>query len=155
LRGKAPVGEGKNQWTAGFDDASDLLHDAHRSYQVLNRDADGCGLKLGVGKWQHWVGVQVVDEPRFEPRVSRQLLRVHAQANDSAVLDLGRQVTDPAAHEIQDRASRREVLPIDLGYGRDGVVVDVGHEARRLVEAQIQGFVVAAKRLRGYLGGVH
>ena len=66
--------------------------------------------------------------------VLAQLRVVHPQADDALVPNLGRQMADPTAHQVEDLTVLWEVLPIKLCNGRYGPVVYVGDESWRSVE---------------------
>ena len=113
--------------------------------QVVDRDADRRGVEGGGLEWKNRGLVQVVDDVRFQTGVCHQLGHVHAQADDPAVIDLGRQVADPRTHQVENFAAGRQGLAVDLGDGGDGAVVDVGDEARLPVEPGVGGLILAAK----------
>src|SRR5262249_5186758 len=66
---------------------------------------------------------------------------IHPEQNHFAIRDLGRQMADPAAHQIEDCSARRKVFAIELGDGRDGLVVDVRDEARILIAELVRRLV--------------
>src|SRR5208283_1920158 len=80
------------------------------------------------------VAVEVLHEPAGEPRVGGEFGRVHAVADDLRIVDLGRQVADPAAHQVEQYPARGQDRPVEGGQRGNRAVVDVADKARRLIE---------------------
>src|SRR5208283_1074111 len=80
------------------------------------------------------VAVEVLHEPAGEPRVGGEFGRVHAVADDLRIVDLGRQVADPAAHQVEQYPARGQDRPVKGGQRGNRAVVDVADKARRLIE---------------------
>ena len=55
-------------------------------------------------------------------------------ADHLGVAHLRRQMADPAAHQVEQYAAVRQGRPVQFGQCGDRAVVDMQHEARRLVE---------------------
>ena len=90
-----------------------LAQHAHGVDEVVHRHADGAAVELAVGERQHGPLVQVVHHERVQARVGAQLDLVHPEPDHAPVLDLGRQVADPARHEVEEGAAAREALAVD------------------------------------------
>ena len=145
---EAAVREANDNRGAGAQHAADLAQHDDRLLQILDRDADHRGVGAGIGERQPRVLVEVLHKPTAEARIGGQFLGIHAVADDFAILDLGRQVADPAAHQIEQRAAGRQHGAIKLGQGRDRAVIDVLDEPRRLIEQRVVGFVETGEGAR-------
>ena len=53
------------------------------------------------------------------------------------VVDLGRQMADPAAHQIEQHPIRRQNGAVKAGQRRNRPVVDMANQPRRLVEDRV------------------
>jgi hypothetical protein len=95
------------------------------------------------------VAIEVLDVPFVEEGVLDEFLLVEADADDAPVLGLGRQVADPARHQIEDRAAGRENAPVEIRDAGDRRLVDMGDEARQPVELLVRRFIDTAERLFG------
>src|SRR3712207_1428501 len=144
--GEATVGEGDHHRSSYPEHPPDLAQHLNRPHQIIYRDANPYPDELPAPEWQLWCTVQVLDYVLIVPVVPSQLYLVHPQADDALVLDLRRQVADPAAHQIEDLAVRLEELPVELGDGGYRPVVYVGDEPGRAVEVLVRRLVVAPER---------
>ena len=67
------------------------------------------------GERQARVAIQILYVPFVEKRVFRQLAGVEPDPDDPRIGDLGRQMADPARHQIEDGAAGRQDLAIEVG----------------------------------------
>src|SRR5262245_31597786 len=148
LRRKTAVRERDDERRASAKHARALTKDLDRTGEVVDRHADGRAVEAGVAERQARLLIQIAHEPFRGARIRRQLFPIHPEQNHFALGGLRRQVTDPAAHEIEDRSTRRKVFAIELGDGGDGPVVDVRDEARTLVEEIVGRLVESREELR-------
>ncbi|KAK8110247.1 uncharacterized protein PG998_006704 [Apiospora kogelbergensis] len=102
----------------------------------------------------HWLKDFHHNPPVIEDRIRRQLCPIHPQArHPNAVfsarlrggrfLDIGRVVADPRAAQIQNAAAAGQHGVVVRAQRRDGGVVDVGHESRRVVERRVRPGVLS------------
>ena len=94
-------------------------------------------VERAVGERQLGLVVQVARDPLGEPRVLRELVGVHPDADDAAERERGRQVADPARAQVEHVAAGCERAGVVLRHRRDRAVVDVRHKSRRLVELDV------------------
>ena len=157
--GKAPVRERDDQRCFGPEHPGQLAQNRHRLGQVVDGNADGRAVKFGVGEGQQGLLVQILHQVGVQARVGAQLGGVQPQAHYAALGHFERQMAHPAAHQIEHGPVGREILPVELGDGGNGRVIDVGDEARVAVEVRVGRFVLALEgaggkgRVGG--GGVH
>src|SRR5262249_38670630 len=107
--------------------------------------ADRGGVDACAVEWKHWIGIEVLHKVAREPRIGGQLFLVHAVADDLAVGDIGRQMADPARHEVEDHAAGWKQLAIERGDRRDRGVVDMRDQPRRRVKTLIRRGVLLEK----------
>jgi hypothetical protein len=101
---KTTIREGDDRRSADLQHAPDLSQHLHRPGQVIDGDADPNPIELRIPERQVRIRVQILDHVGVEPLIAAQLYLVHAEPDHAAVFDFRRQVADPAAHEVQDRA---------------------------------------------------
>jgi hypothetical protein len=150
LTGKATVREGDYRRSADLQHAPDLAQYLHGPSQVIDGDADASPVELGVVKRETGIRVEVLDDEGVEPLVAAKLDLVHAEADHAPVLDLRRQVADPAAHEIQEGSAGWEEVPVQLRDGAYGPLIDVRHEPGRAVELLVWRLVGAPEGVLWY-----
>src|SRR5829696_2108603 len=143
LRGKTAVRERDDRGTADLQHAPDLSQYLDRPGQVVDGYADGDAVELCVPEPQSGVSVQVLDDVVVEPLVTPKLHLVHAEPNNTLVLDLRRQVAYPAAQKVEDLPSRREKLSVQLRDGGYCLVVYVRDQPGSLVELLVRRLVGA------------
>ena len=146
---EAAVREADHRRGAGAQHARDLGQDGHGALEILDRDADQCGVDAGRVERQARLGVEVLHEMPGQARVGGEFGRVQAVAGDAGITDLVRQVADPTRHQVEDVAARRDDLPVEVGDRPDGGGIDMGHGARLRVERGIGIAVGLGERLGG------
>jgi len=96
----------------------------------LNCTAQGCAVELATRKGQHRVAVQILGAPFIEEWVLGQRAAIDADADDAAERRFGRQVRDPAGHDVEDGAARWQHFAIKVSDCGDRRPVDASR--RRL-----------------------
>jgi hypothetical protein len=120
---------------------SDLTQHLHGPGQIIYGDADPRSVELPADEWQAGVRVQVLDGVGVEPLVAAQLHLVHAEPDHTPVLDLGREVAHPTAHQVEDLSASREQFPVQLRDRRYCGLVNVRDEPGRPVESLVRRLV--------------
>ena len=121
-------GSARAQHTGGLAQHGDGI------FQILHRDANHRRVDAPVLQQQRWVAVEVLDEPSGEPRVGGKLGRVHAEPDHLGILGLGRQMADPAAHQVEQHAALRQHGAVEIRQRGDRFVIDVINQPRLFVE---------------------
>ena len=78
-RRHATVRECDDQRRALFQNSPGFADHLTWPGQMLDSDADRCGVELGGGKRQVWIAVQILDVPLVEKRIFCQLLGIEAE----------------------------------------------------------------------------
>src|SRR6516165_6400637 len=142
---EAAVREADHEWCPRPQYPRDFTQYRDRSLQVLDRHANHRGVEAGIAERQARLTVEVLDEPTVEPRIGGELGGVHAVADHLLVRDFRRQVADPAAHQVEQHAIRRQQVAVEAGQRRYGTLVDVTDEPRRLIEDLVRLVVELGK----------
>src|SRR5947209_17586787 len=87
---------------------------AVRVDHVLNRDRAYRAVELRVAERESWVTIHVVNDVAPELWVVRHLLRVQTQSHDGARAEAGRKMAAPTAHQIEQPATGRQNLRVQL-----------------------------------------
>ena len=148
LGGKAAVGEADDEGRTRPQDAQDAGKDLHGALQILDANTAQGGIAAGGLQGKDGVAVQVLHKAATEPGVGLELLGVHASADHLGEGHLGRQMADPARHQIQHNASGWQEGTVEAGERMRCRLVNVSDEPGRGVE----DCVVAAVLLREGFG---
>jgi len=94
---------------SGFSTRFTSLKTSIGFLQILYGDGAHRAVEVIILQRQHRLAIEVLHKPARQPRIGRQLLGVHAMADELAVIDIGRQMADPARHQIEQARHRRAV----------------------------------------------
>ena len=111
--------------------------------QVLDRHCAHGTVELFVGERQPRLAVQIVDDVARQLRIVDHLLGVQPEAYHGARRQAWRQMTAPAAHEVEERPVSGQHVGIGVAQRRDGSVVDVDNLAGVGVELGVGSLIVA------------
>ena len=117
--------------------------------KVLHRDGNEHRVERGIVVRQVRLGIQVVNHPRIQARVGRQLIGIHPQASHVPVSLILRQMRNPRRHEIQDPFVAGKHLSIVVRECRDGDIIDVRDQPRLGVKRGVSRFVDPLKEVFG------
>src|SRR5207245_10790284 len=138
--------EGHDDGRARPEHAAHLAQEEDGVDHVLNRDRAHRAVELRVAERESWITIHVVNDVAPELWVVRHLLRVQTQSHDGARAEAGREMTAPTAHQIEEAATGRQNLGVQLPERGDRAVVDVDDLARNDVEAIVRRLVVPRER---------
>jgi len=86
---------------------------------------------------QRRLAIEVFHVVRVEPRIGGELVLVHPEADHPAIHHFGWEMADPTAHEIEDRSTSRQYVPVELRHRRHRGFVDVRDKSRLAIEERI------------------
>ncbi len=120
------VREGDDQRRARLQHPRDLADHLAGTPEILDRAAQRRAVEFSIGKGQHRVAVQILRPPFVEKRVLGQGLAIDPDADDAAIGRLGRQMRDPARHDVENGAAGRQQLAVKIGDGGNRRAIDAG-----------------------------
>ena len=105
--------------------------------QILPAGNDQGAVRAVVVEGEGLILIEVLNPVPIESGVGGQLLIVEAMANHLVVVDVVRQMADPAAHQIQNLGAGRNPLAIQLRQPSAEAGVEMVNEARLAVEQRV------------------